>query len=279
MNWFKKIALHISLSLFNVEKNSLSQQGDSLTDNVNETQSVRQGMLSHSLINGIVTEEVKLLRHRMYKILDESSKIKANFKRDIDGNMTYTLTNRTLVPSKLKGDPYDTYKIELVIDNSSITGGMDLTSEHPDDTKTDNQIVCVRDGVTPKFKLEQYCTKLFVRYINDNERLLEFYLPKYIDQYNRRTIFLISEIKKLIEAPKYSDILDIQSVAFITFNAIGSQDFREFIYTISKFDKIVEHDGFYIIKFKAEVITNGDNIIDKYTHEAQEKRYENKEKR
>lgn len=280
-NWIKNKMMGISLALHNVEKNALSQEANDLSDSTQQVQRHKAGMLSDSLLRGEITEEVKLLRHRMYKILDESSKVGVKFRKDANGNLIYELVNRVLVPSKLKGDPFDTYKIELVVDNTSISEGLGLTNDslHPDDAEVDKQIVCTRDGVTPKFKLERYCNKMFVRYIENDERLLEFYIPKYVDHYNRRTTFLISELKKLIEAPRYSDILDIKSVAFITFNAIGSQDFREFVYIVNKFDKIVKHGGHYIVKFKANVITNGDNIIDKYKHEAQEKRYENKEPR
>ena len=279
MSWLKNKITILSLALANVEKNALSQDGGRLTDDAQQVQRHKQGMLSDDLMQGRITEEVKMLRHRMYKILDESSKIKASFKRDANGNLTYELVDRTLISSKLKGDPYDNYKVELVINNSDIFGGMDLTSEHPDETEVEKQVICFRNGVRPKFELEKHTTKLFVRHIEDDKRLLEFYVPKYVDHYNRRTTFLISELKKLIENPRYSDLLDIKTVGFVTFNAMGCQDFREFTYQIDKFNKIVEYDGAYIVKFNATVILNGDNIIDKYKHELQEQRYADKEAR
>lgn len=273
VNWLKKQFATLALALANVEKNALSQDGGRLSDDAQQVQRHKQGMLSDDLMQGRITEEVKMLRHRMYKILDETSKIKATFKRDAQGNLTYELADRTLIPSKLKVDPYDDYKVELVINNADIFGGMDLTSEHPDDTTVEKQVLCFRDGVTPKFEIEKYTSKLFVRFIKDNERLLEFYIPKYVDHYNRRTTFLISELKKLMENVRYSDLLDIKTVGFVTFNALGCQDFREFTYEITKFNKIVEFDGVYILKFNANVLVNGDNIIDKYKHEIQEQRY------
>jgi hypothetical protein len=278
MSWIKNKIAILSLAMSNVEKNALTQEGTTLSDDTQHIQRHRQGMLSDDLMQGRVTEEVKLLRHRMYKILDESSKLKVHFKKDSNGNLTYDLVDKTIIPSKLVIDPFDDYKVELVIDNSPITGGMDLTSEHPDETIVERQVYCSR-GITPKFEIEKYCTKLFVRYIKNDERLLEFHIPKYVDNYDRKTVFLISEIKKLIEKTRYSDILDIKTVGFVTFNAIGAQDFREFTYDVDKFDKIVEFDGVYIIKFKATVIANGDNIIDKYKHELQDERYANKEAR
>ena len=280
-NWFKNKMMGLALALSRVEKNALSSEGISLSDDTEQVQRHKMGYLSDDLMQGRITEEVKLLRHRMYKILDESSKVKAKFHRDADGKITYELINRTLVSSKLTGDPFDDYKIEMVVDNSPICEGFGLEnkSEHPDDANVDKQIICERDGITPSFEIETYTTKLFVRFIKDDERLLEFHIPKYADHYHRSTFLLISELKKILEKQKRSDILDIKSIAFITFNAIGCQDFREFIYNVSNFDKIVEYEGNYILKFKAKVIVNGDNIIDKYRHEEQEKRYENKERR
>lgn len=280
LNWTKKQFLMLSLAMARVEKNALSQSGESLSDGHQIVQSNKAGMLSQALKNGEVTEEVKLLRHRLYKILDESSKLTIKWGRDANGKVNYELIDRSSAMKRIKADPFDSYKVELVIDNTSISGSIgDSSLENPDDTNVEKNIICGRNGITPKFELEKYTSKLFVRYIADNERLLELYIPKYVDSYNRKSIFLVSELKKLITNPKYSDILDITTLGFITFNAIGAQDFREFVYNIIKLDKIVEHNGDYIVKFKAEVVVNGDNVISKYTHDEQEERYNNKERR
>jgi hypothetical protein len=75
------------------------------------------------------------------------------------------------------------------------------------------------------------------------------------------------------------DFLEILGVKFISYNTIGAADFFEFEYEINKFDKIVEYDGHYVIKFIANVITNGESIYEKYREEELEERYKNKERK
>jgi len=269
----------ISLALANVEKNALSQQKVSLSEDTHQIQSIKQGQLSDALLRGEITEEVKLLRHRTYKVLEATSRIKAVFSVDENGNTVYKLIDTTKVPSKIKGDPFDTYPIKLIVNNLEIMPGWsEMESTDNVELNSYNTIQCSRK-IKPKFKLEKYAKKLFVRTIDDENYLLEFYVSKYPDEDDRKTVFLLSELKKIIENTKYSDILDISNVGFITFNAIGSADFKEFVYEVNKFDKIVEYDGFYIVKFKATPIINGDNVIDKYNHEGQEELYRTKAKR
>jgi hypothetical protein len=51
----------------------------------------------------------------------------------------------------------------------------------------------------------------------------------------------------------------------------------DFEYKIVKFDKLIEFDGYYVVKFKAEVIKNGESLIEQYREEGLDKKYENKE--
>ena len=129
----------------------------------------------------------------------------------------------------------------------------------------------------PKFEIELYTKKLLVRKINEEEKLLEFYLSAYPDEYDRKTRLLINEIKKINENPKHSSLIDINKVIFITDGVIGAKDGLEYEYQIIKFDKVVVFNGFYVIKFLAKIIVNGENIFEKYKLDELEKRYENKE--
>lgn len=134
--------------------------------------------------------------------------------------------------------------------------------------------IYIHRELKPKFEIEYYTKKLLIRTINDKEKLLEFYLSSYPDEYDRKTRLLISDIKKAIKNPRISDLLDIQKVGFITDKTIGSIDGMEYEYEINKFDKIVEFNGHYVIKFIANVTVNGENIFEKYKLDELEKRYE-----
>lgn len=214
--------------------------------------------------------------------------------------------------AKVKMDKHDDYPLELVVDNKTITMGSNdaMDNEHigaygleeikksikKDDDgnatqatlgevdgerlqssmKDDKPVKVVRDS-RAKFEIENYTKKLNVRKINAKERLLEFYISIYPDEYDRKTRFLIQEIKKAIINPRSSDMLDIVGVGFTSYKTVGVKDFRQFQYMITGFDKIIEYNGYYVIKFKADVIVDGDYLLEKYRMEELDNKYKNKE--
>jgi len=129
----------------------------------------------------------------------------------------------------------------------------------------------------PKFEIEKYTKRVVVMEISETERLLEFYISIYPDEYDRKTRLLISEIKKGITNPRAVDSLDIRDVNYITDKTMGANDLELYEYSIKGFDKIVEFDGHYVIKFNAEVTTNGENIIAKFKEMDLYERYDKKE--
>jgi hypothetical protein len=132
----------------------------------------------------------------------------------------------------------------------------------------------------PKFELENYTKKLHIKEINNKEFLLEFFISKYPGQFDKNSDFFLSDIKKIMSKPKrYNSIIDIKTVSFVTNNTVGVPDFLEFEYTIQKFDKIVEFNEFYVIKFISEVTIEAKSIIDKFRNEELDEKYNNKEKR
>lgn len=141
--------------------------------------------------------------------------------------------------------------------------------------KVDKNVFVHRESFS-RFKFEDYCKKLIVRNIDKDNKLLEFYIPKYPDEFDRKTRFLLKEINKAILKPRNSDLLEINQVAFITEKAIGAKNGLEYIYEIKKFHKIIEFNGYYIIKFMAKPIVNGLSIFDKYKLSDLDTRYENK---
>ena len=128
---------------------------------------------------------------------------------------------------KIKLDDFDTYTLEMVVDNSEITvSGIDAISnqyinvfetpinvvesgetitthgeiksnEYFASIKNERPIQIERDFFA-RFSIEEFTRKLNIRKINDNEKLLEFYVNKYPDE--RRITFnlFIKQIKKIL---------------------------------------------------------------------------------
>lgn len=276
--WIKKKMAMFAFATSSVEKNMLGQDGGLNVGGTDQVQRHRQGTLADALTRGEITQEVKDLRWRMYKVLDETSKYKTNVVAfDEDGYaITETVSfDRTAGMSKIKVDNYDDYKLELVVNNDEVALGV---LEALNDDKVEKAITCIRD-FSPKFKIENFTKKMNVRTISDTEKLLEFYVSKYPNEDDRRTNLFISEIKKGLKNPRVCDFLDIMGVTFTSYKTIGVKDLLYFEYKVSKFDKLIEYDGYYVVKFKSEVIKNGESLYEKYKEDGLEEKYKNKEKK
>lgn len=289
IKWVKRRLTIVSLALSNVEKNSLSQRSEGLSTDTNQTMRLHQGKISDSLINGEVTQEVIDLRWRTYKILKASESVTSGIVAyDKDGLpiIQTKQTNSAKFLNKVLLDKFDDYPLEMVIDNSEITvsmvEGMEddniISNEYFAKNKTEKPIKIFRD-VVPNFEIENFTKQLKIRKIDEETRLLEFYVSAYPDEYNRVSRLFINNIKKAIKKSDSNTMLEIDDVEFVTYKSLGVNNFLNFKYKISKFDKIVEFNGFYVIKFIAQVTINGDEIFEKYKTEELEGKYKNKLKK
>jgi hypothetical protein len=122
-----------------------------------------------------------------------------------------------------------------------------------------------------------FTDKLYVRDIDGKNKLLEFYISRYPNENDRKTNLLVSTLKKAMKNPRVTDMFDIHEVGFITHRSIGAPDFHEYQYKIIDFDKIVEHNGYYVVKFKAEIMVDGVSLVEQYRMGDLDERYENLE--
>ena len=304
--WFKKQLGVISLALSNVEKNALTQTTDGLATDTNQNMRLNQGKISDSLINGEITQDVIDLRWRTYKILKASEGVTAEIiGYDSDG-LPITKVRQTNNKKSLKNvivDSANTEPLEMVIDNTEIVistndvldnekivldtntiesgitshgsiSGYNYFASH----KTEKPIIITRD-IVPNFEIENFTKHLKIRKGKGTVRLLEFYVSSYPDEYNRTSRLFISNIKKAMRNSLSQTMLDIKEVEFVTYKSLGVNDFLNFKYEIVKFDKIVEFNGFYVIKFIGCVIVDGKDIFEQYKAEDLENRYNNKLKK
>lgn len=308
IKWFKKMAASIALATASVEKNALSQNAGSLEDGSNIQQSKDQGSLLNALKQGRITQQVQELRARTYLVMEKAQNIysKGTPVLDEDGNIIAmtadnTQKNITAIPKEIKGDPFDDYKIQMVVSNDQTTlslldtvdyfkvsdekaraigGGVKdenaVEMTRGEEFKNEEPIVITRKGIS-RFRIEQYTKKMYVRVIDKETRLLEFYVSMYETE-DKRSKFFLNAVKKLIANPLNRELVDIDTVSFVSYKTLGSYDFRSYEYQVTEFDKIVEHNGFYIFKFKANVTDDGTDLLAEFKEELSDK-YKNKEKR
>lgn len=368
-DWIKRKLAILAIATANVEKNALGGENNTLSDGLGIQRYQESNRLSDGLIRGEVTQQVKDMRWRMYKILDEAKDMKSiivgeeaigyhvkldekgnpvldeNGKKitllDEDGNpmvlyRNIVETHKAAAPrmSKFKLEPTDDYSLELVVQNENVGAGVttgmgdngivekneevevaenveiktvqgedgivetdavklvfesdvkgrrtvgEISFEHLESSNKTERTVLVNREFPSKINIENYTEKLVVRKITDEEKLLEFYVSKYVDEYDRKTIFLISEIKKVMKNPRTSNIVDITEVGFLTTKKTsGAYPNKLYEYKVTKFDKIVEYEGYYVIKFKASVLVNGEDVFEKYRVTELDDKYDVKAKK
>jgi hypothetical protein len=290
--WFKNKITALSIAFSNVEKNLLNQDGKNLGEDIKQTRRHLQGTLVDSLLHGEVTQEVKNLRWRTYKILKETQSADIIFNGvDENGLPIYTIVKKNAKKglAKIKIDSFDDYKLELVVDNSEISNSVteainDLLKdgiiggvEYFATNKGDNPIKIKRIAM-PRFCIERYTKKLNVRKINKKKKLLEFYISKYTNEYNVNANLFLKEINKVIKNGSHGiSFLELDEVSFISNNTAGTNDFLYYSYGNLSFDKIIEFNGHYVIKFFADVNNDGDDILLEYIEPELDKKYKNKE--
>ena len=294
--WFKNQVVGLSIAVSNVQKTALGQEKVQLSSgNSKQERKLEQTNLMQALLNGEVTQEVKNLRWRTYLIMQASKGVKSNvvgWTKDENGDevpvIEMSTTNYHDAIDKVKVDTTDPYELKMVVKNDFESLGLqDMIGDDKNESiaaidfataiKAEKPIQIKRHTV-PQFELEAYANRVNIRKVDYNTVMLEFCVSKYPNVDNRTSRLFVSEVKKVMEG-KRSSMLDIDEVTFITYNTIGSPDFLEYSYVITGFNKVIEFDGSYIIKFLGSITTNGVNILEKYRDEALDFKYLNKEKK
>lgn len=289
----KKYVNIVALSMANVEKSSLTQTGLEFNGGVDQSQSQHQGKLMNSMIKGEVTAEVENLRWRMYKVLNETDKMVTKITGyDKKGNpiLERSVKDRSKDLENYLIDKLDDYPLKMVVLNNVISDESFITLNdfnNSDESisyikkQVDKQVrpIEISRMVSTRFPIENYTKKLVVRAIEEDKFLLEFYVSKYVDEDNRTSRLFLSALEKTIKKPYLSDMLELDTVEYITNKTIGVDDFLKFKYNNIEFDKIIEFDGNYVIKFFADAEINGTSLTTKFVVDELDELYRTKAKK
>lgn len=291
--WLKRKLINMMIA-FSWTENALKSNSSDIRVGEGQYQSHKQGMLSDSLVNGEVTQEVMELRWRLYKVIQQADKFTSVIKGfDDEGNPIVETTKTTPNKNRLKKykceQTDNEFKLIMVVPNQTIdfstVEALDSLSENADIKrddfisrfKTKKTLMILRDHL-PMFNLEDYTDKLLIRDMNDERVLLEFYVNKYPTE-NKKSRFFVSEMKKIVAGHHRAPVLDFQRVFFITNKALGADNNLEYDFNVLKFHRIIEFEGHYVIKFVAEKVAFGDNILEKYRMSDLDEKYDKKEKK
>jgi len=277
INLFDDIRLFF-YSLFygmkNTEDNIFRQTGISnVGGGTSIIKEIEDKRVAKALLKGEITQEVQELRYRTYKV-DQEAK-------------TYEYYSPTLA---IKDDKQDTKFMKY--DDSD---GLELITIQPNDfivetigevfeqiggrgKRTEYRIKIKRNFV-PRYKIEEYITRLDVKRFDDTHVILDMYVSKYPNDKDFKSKGFVREIEKIHDEKIKSDILDYEEVSFITKHAYKMNDLVKFVFKNIWFKEIVEFDGHYIVRFKASLRQDTIDLTKKYYSKTMDEKYKNKERK
>jgi hypothetical protein len=221
---------------------------------------INANRLSDALLRGELTEEVKKLRWRIYKILSYYDEKDFVIKGYDENDIPIIEAKKKTVNIKKLNIYKDDNDIEMIIKNVNYYSGVSDASGNEkldligmeNETKSNTKIEIEYNSL-PKFNLEEYIEKMVVKkkgesYIN------ELYVNKYEKcEYRRRDKLFLSEIKKIKDNNFKSSITDIKKIKFISdFSDLKVKLLHEFEFDIIKLIDVIEYDYWYIIRLESK---------------------------
>ena len=266
-NKIRSFFFYIFWGLKSADKVAFGTKEDSSNAGTVLEQQNEQNSVYKDLLKGEVTQEVKELRHEMYFSERKSHKYK------YIGNGVVTKKNEIFdYPGKI--DKTDGFPLQILQPNIEDTGTLSENLSEVDyriKNKKEFTIDIERDFI-PRFRLEEFTNKLVVKRINENAVMLDFYTPIYKSQFNTIHKLFLKELEKIYMGDVRSDVIDFKQVEFISFRAFGTDDLKKYTYNNIEFDNILTFDGHYIIKFTADIVNDGEDLINEfYCKEEEEK--------
>lgn len=266
-NKIRSFFFYIFWGLKSADKIAFGAKEDPSNDGTVFEQQNEQNSVYKDLLKGEVTQEVKELRHEMYFSERKSHKYK------YIGNGIVSKKNEIFdYPGKI--DKTDGFPLQILQPNIEDTGTLSENLSEVDyriKNKKEFTIDIERDFI-PRFRLEEFTNKLVVKRINENAVMLDFYTPIYKSQFNTIHKLFLKELENIYMGDVRSDVIDFKQVEFISFRAFGTDDLKKYTYNNIEFDNILIFDGHYVIKFTADIVNDGEDLINEfYCNEEEEK--------
>lgn len=280
MNYLKRIKNNIQMFFYGLfygmkatEDTMFHQSGLSVGEGTSVIKEVEDKRVSKALLKGEITQEVEELRYRTYKV-DKESKTFEYFaptlamKRDKQDTKFLKYDDRDGL-ELITAQPND-FLVETVGETLEQVGGRGKRTQYR---------IKIKRNFVPRYKIEEYITRLDVKKLDDTHVILDMYVSIYPNDKDFKSKGFISEIKRIRDEKVKSDILDYEEVSFVTSHAYKMDDMVKFVFKNICFREIVEFDGHYIVRFKASVEENVIDLTKIYYSKTMDEKYKNKEKK
>lgn len=249
------------------------QTGVSLGNDTSILKEVEDQRVSKALLKGEITQEVEELRYRTYKV-DKESKGYQYFAP------TLAMKRDKQDTKFMKYDDSDGLELITVQPNDFLveTVGETLEQVGGRGNRTEHRIKIKRNFV-PRYKIEEYITRLDVKKLDDTHVILDMYVSKYPNDKDFKSKGFVREVEKIRDEKIKSDILDYEEVSFITNHAYKMQDMVKFVFKNIFFKEIAEFDGHYIVRFKASFKEDIIDFTKIYYSKSMDEKYKNNDRK
>ena len=277
-NWFKKqfrnFMIRLSFAMRRTEQQMLTQSGGSVDVGVGDEQEVNENRVSKALLKGEVTQEVKMLRYRTYKV-DEEAK-EEEYYSPLKAIKREKQDNRHIKYKKPEG-----CTLILIQPNKAENESVyeSIKKFESKDREPQEFTIKIKRNFVPRFRIEEYTRRIALFSREDGSTVVDFYVSKYPDPSEFKAKAFIREVKNVIETGRKSDLTDFTAFSFETYKCYNSEDYQ--LYELKKclLDGFDEYDGNYIFRYitKEPLKVTNNRLSEKFKDEEMERRYKNKE--
>ncbi|MBP5723700.1 MAG: hypothetical protein J6X18_09040 [Bacteroidales bacterium] len=272
----RNFMIALSFALKRTEEHTLRQNGDDIDAGIGAEQQINENRVSKALLKGEVTQEVKQLRYRTYKV-DEEAK-EQEYYSPLKAIKREKQDNRHIKYKKPEG-----CTLILIQPNKPEAESVyeSINKFENKDREPQQYTIRIKRRFVPRFRLEEYTRRLALFSREDGSTVADFYVSKYPDPSEFKAKAFIREVKTVMESGRKSDLTDFSSFTFETYKCYNSEDYQEYTLKKCSLECFDEYDGNYIFRYVTketpEVVNN--RLSDKFYDAEMEKRYRNKEKK
>ena len=297
-NFLKKIRLNLTLffhglfqGLRQADQTMLAQVSGEEADDQEITHRLELKSVYADLLRENKTEEVMETIDMSYRVAREADKYEVTLIGDLGDNSVGSDKALRAVAVKKVLTKYEkhpevfnekTYHVTLIQDNKKIAKTSNLSAQFTDFVAAVNApdhdfiplIELEYDGFTPRFKLENFISKVVARETKAGRTKIDLYIPAEAGQFTKTDAILISELHRVMDNDlKKTDFLDIKSLRFVTDQAYGAEDLIEYYIKGFKFNKITIFDGSFVLSFNVSAPETFD-IVESHKTKSLDKKYD-----
>lgn len=274
----------------NTENEIFTQIGGSTVADSSIVQQMQANTLADALLRGEVTQEVQELVYRTYLVDREAKKYEyfsPTLAKKFDRSSGYeSKLVKYANPDNLEIITVQPVEREVATVKESIAGTILKTMHEKADYLTfaeppKKYNITIERNFFPRFRIEQFARRVVVfKYDGENaDSKVDFYVSKYTDSEEFISKSFINEVERVMNEGYKADMLEMESLYFMTRNAYLLDDMIEFKFENLRYDKTFEYDGHYVLSFFATATVNGHDKLEDYFNKEMADKYENKEPR